>query len=257
MQQITEPFATGNSFIHAAHPGVRIGCAFIYSLCGALATDLTAATSVLFGGIFFAAAARLPFFPLMRRLLVVNAFIFFLWIFLPFSRSGAPVLSIGPFTATLEGIIYTAIITLKSNGVVLAATALLSTMPVQLIGAGMQTLKLPEKFCRLFLFTWRYVHVMRIEFSKMHRAAVMRGFAPGTSLRTYKTYAWLLGMLLVRSMDRAQRVWQAMLCRGFTGIFHSLNTYSFCKQDLFLLAMSTLSAAGFIFLELNRVEVFR
>lgn len=257
MQQITEPFVTGKSFIHAAHPGMRVGCAFFYSLCGALVTDLTAAAGVLVAGICFAAAARLPFGPLMRRLLVVNVFVFFLWIFLPFSRAGAPVFSVGPFTATLEGVIYTAIITLKSNGVVLAVTSLISTMPVQAMGAGMQSLKFPDKFCRLFLFTWRYVHVMRIEFFKLHRAASMRGFVPRTSLRTYKTYAWLMGMLLVRSMDRAQRVWQAMLCRGFAGAFHSLTTYRISGRDWLLLGMSVASSACFIFLELNRIEVFR
>ncbi|WP_421903268.1 cobalt ECF transporter T component CbiQ [Maridesulfovibrio sp.] len=255
MQQLTEPFAYGNSIIHTMHPGFRLACAFLFSLAGALVTNLAAATGVLTAGIIFAIAARLSLATLLNRLLIVNFFVLFLWVFLPFSRPGEPVFNIGPFTATLEGIIYTAIITLKSNGVILAMTALISTMEVQTLGAGMQSLKLPEKLCRLLLFSWRYVHVMSTEYSRMRRAAAMRAFSPRTNMTTYRTYAWLMGMLLVRSLDRAQRVWQAMLCRGFDGTFHTLTSYRIGKRDVALLLATLGCVAIFIFLEFNKIEV--
>lgn len=255
MQQLTEPFTDGNSIIHSLNPGFRLACAFLFSLTGALVTNPAAAISVLIAGTLFACAAKLHFKILLKRLLIINFFVLFLWLFLPFSRPGEPLFNIGPFTATLEGIIYTAIITLKSNGVILAMTALVSTMPVQALGAGMQSLKLPEKLSRLLLFSWRYVHVMNTEYSRMRRAASMRSFTPGTNLRTYRTYAWLMGMLLVRSLDRAHRVWQAMLCRNFNGIFHTLTNYRTGNKDWVLLAATTAFVALFIFLEFNKVEV--
>ncbi|NDV27778.1 cobalt ECF transporter T component CbiQ [Desulfovibrio sp. JC010] len=255
MQQLTEQFAYTDSIIHSMHPGFRLACAFLFSLAGALVTNLVAAVSVLAAGIFFVLAARLQFKVLLKRLLVINFFILFLWCFLPFSRPGEPVFNIGPFTATLEGIIYTAVITLKSNGVILAMTSLISTMQVQTLGAGMQSLKLPEKLSRLLLFSWRYVHVMLTEYTRIRRAAAMRGFVPRTNLRTYRTYAWLMGMLLVRSLDRAQRVWQAMLCRGFAGTFHTLTSYRVGKKDLALLTATMGFVALFIFLEFNKIEV--
>ncbi len=255
LEQITEQFAYGTSIIHTMHPGLRLACAFFFSLTGALVTNLAAAGSVLATGLIFAIFARLNFKILLKRLLLINFFILFLWLFLPFSRPGEPVFNIGPFTATLEGIIYTAIITLKSNGIVLTMTALISTMPVQTLGAGMQSLKLPDKLCRLLLFSWRYVHVMLTEYTRMRRAAAMRGFCPGTNIRTYRTYAWLMGMLLVRSLDRAHRVWQAMLCRGFRGTFYTLNSYRTGRKDLLLLTATTCCIILFIFLEFNKIEV--
>ena len=237
------------------HPGFRLACAFLFSLAGALVTNLAAAGSVLAAGIIFALAAQLEFRVLLKRLLIINFFIIFLWIFLPFSRPGTPALNIGPFTATLEGLSYTATISLKSNGVILAMTALISTMPVQTLGAGMQSLRIPDKLCRLLLFSWRYVHVMIMEYTRMRRAASMRAFTPRTNLHTYRTYAWLMGMLLVRSLDRAQRVWQAMLCRGFSGIFHTLNSYRTSKRDIALLLATLGCVAIFIFLEFNKIEV--
>ncbi len=256
MQHISEPFASGESFIHSSHPGFRVICAFLFSLVGALVMSLPAAVMIFISGLLFACFARLPMFRLMKRLLYVNGFIFFLWLFLPFSRPGEPLFTVGPFTASTEGILYAAIITLKSNGIVLAATALISTMPVQLMGAGMQSLKLPDKLCRLFLFTWRYVHVMGEEYEKMKRAAVMRGFVPCNSMRTYRTYAWLLGMLLVRSWDRAQVVWQAMLCRGFTGKFYTLNVFKVRRSDWLLFGMTVILATAAIVFQLHKIEVF-
>jgi cobalt/nickel transport system permease protein len=59
-----------------------------------------------------------------------------------------------------------------------------------------------------------------------------RGFQPTTNLHTYKTYAHLVGMLLVRSADRAERVRNAMLCRGFRGRLYSLSEFSLKTNDI-------------------------
>ena len=59
----------------------------------------------------------------------------------------------------------------------------------------------------------------------------IRGFQPRTNLHTYRSYAYLAAMLLVRSYDRADRVFQAMLCRGFHGVFYSLRTFSWQRRD--------------------------
>ena len=63
----------------------------------------------------------------------------------------------------------------------------------------------------------------------------IRGFQPRTNLHTYRSYAYLAGMLLVRSYDRGENVFQAMLCRGFHGVFYSLKTFSWRRQDGFFL----------------------
>ena len=45
-------------------------------------------------------------------------------------------------------------------------------------------------------------------------------------------YTKLLRMLLVRSFDRAHRVHNAMLCRGFKGDLYSLKKFSFKTNDI-------------------------
>jgi len=59
----------------------------------------------------------------------------------------------------------------------------------------------------------------------------LRCFRPSTTLHTYRTVAYLIGMLFVRASLRAERVYMAMLCRGFSGRFHSLQEFSFSRKD--------------------------
>jgi cobalt/nickel transport system permease protein len=74
----------------------------------------------------------------------------------------------------------------------------------------------------LLLLAYRYIFVIEQEYQRLYRAAKMRNFRPASNLHTYRTYAYLVGMLFVRASERARRVHLAMKCRGFTGRFHSL-----------------------------------
>ena len=66
---------------------------------------------------------------------------------------------------------------------------------------------------------------------RLVRAVRVRGFRPGTNLHTYRTYAYIVGMLLVRSYCRADRVHRAMLCRGFRNKFHCLQEFKAGRNE--------------------------
>ena len=95
-------------------------------------------------------------------------------------------------------------------------------MSVATLGHTLARLRLPQKLIVLLLLTYRYVFVLDQEYQRLKRAADIRGFRPGTNLHSYRTYAYLVGMLLVRASARARRVYLAMCCRGFNGRFHTL-----------------------------------
>ena len=69
----------------------------------------------------------------------------------------------------------------------------------------------------------------------MVNALKIRAFQPRTSLHTYRTYAYLVGMLLVRSYDRSERVRNAMVCRGFKGRFYDLSEFSLRPFDFVMI----------------------
>jgi len=195
------------------------------------------------------ALARLPWKKVGARLLVVNGFIVFLWFVLPLTYPGEEVFRLGPLAVSRQGLLSTGLITLKSNAMMIALIALIATQPVNTLGEALQQLRLPGKLCHLLLFTYRYLHVFEQEFQRLVQALKIRGFRAGTNLHTYRTYANLAAMLLVHSFDRADRVYRAMLCRGFKGKFYSLRTFSWQARDLVFGLLSLLALAGLLYLE--------
>ncbi|MDC0336067.1 cobalt ECF transporter T component CbiQ [Pseudodesulfovibrio sp.] len=250
MASFEEPFASGNSLIHRLDPRIRLVCAMAMTLPTALLQTFDPALTALGASLLFIVLARLPLGTVFKRLFVVNIFILFLWLFLPFSTPGAAIQSFGPLTATNEGVTLVALITIKSNAIVLTLMALMGTIAIQDLGPAMQQLKIPNKLCHILLFTYRYIFVIHQEYTTMHQAMSARGFTPKTNSHTYRTYAWLVGMLLVKSWDRAERVHGAMRCRGFQGRFYSLKQFTTANKDYIFLAGCLLLACGTLYIEI-------
>ena len=245
---IEEVFIHGNSVIHGLDPRVRIAAAFAFSIMVAVCDRFAALVVAVGVSVVLILAARLPLNKVLRRLIIVNGLIVFLWVFLPFTFQGTPLFTLGPLTATREGIAYAAVITLKSNAIIIALMALVATMPIFTIGRAMRHLGVPSMMAYLFLFTYRYIHVINAEYQRLVRAIKIRGFRPATNMHTYRTYAYLVGMILVKSHDRSQRVRAAMLCRGFQGRFFDLSQFAFRPSDLVmaLLMFSAVTVIGLL-----------
>ena len=156
---------------------------------------------------------------LWRRLLHVEGFVLLLVLMLPFTVPGAPVFSVGPFSASAEGIGRAALVACKVSASVLVLLFLLGTVEVQRVGAALRGLHVPERLVRLFVLTARYVGLLRDEAARLREAMRARGFRARSNRHTWRSYGNLLGMLLVRALERARRVEEAMLCRGYDGRF--------------------------------------
>ena len=249
MSSIQEPFSEGASLAHRLDPRGKLVVAGLFAVLMAVAQSYAATLAGLALALFCLALARLPGKKVAARLLVVNSFIFFLWFVLPLTYPGEAVWRLGPLAVTREGLLYTGLITLKSNAIIIALIALIATAPVITLGQALQNLRLPDKLCHLLLFTYRYLHVFELEFQRLLQALKIRGFHPGTNLHTYRTYAYLAAMLLVHSCDRADCVYRAMLCRGFHGKFYSLRTFSWQRRDRVFGVVSLLALAALLYLE--------
>jgi cobalt/nickel transport system permease protein len=97
--------------------------------------------------------------------------------------------------------------------------------------------------------TYRYIFVIEQEYKRLLRAAKIRGFQPGTNLNTYRTYSYVIGMLFVRSAARAERVHQAMLCRGFKGKFYSLQEFQTGRAGWLFSIIMTVLVIGLALME--------
>jgi cobalt/nickel transport system permease protein len=114
---------------------------------------------------------------------------------------------------------------------VLAIVVLVGTLDIVTLGHALSHLHVPDKLTHLLLFTVRYLDVLRREYLRLRAAMKIRGFRPRMSLHTYRSYGYLVGMLLVRSLDRSERIVAAMKCRGFRGRFYLLDHFAFALRD--------------------------
>ena len=222
---IQEPFAVVNSFVHRLDPRVRVIEATAYSFVVALSMGFPVLTAAVLFSVALVLLSRVSLKEAGKRLLVVNGFIFMLWLLLPVTFGGEALYRLGPLSISRPGIILAARITLKSNAILLCFIALIATMPLATLGHALGRLGVPSKIVLLLLLTYRYIFVFEQEYLRLLRAVKIRAFRPRTNLHTYRTYAYIIGMLFVRAAARAERVHQAMLCRGFTGKFHSLQEF--------------------------------
>jgi len=226
-----EEFAEGNSFFHKLDPRVKFLSFMPYITIIAVHNSLKIAFLALFISIIFIIIAKLKAKIVLHRIGVVNIFTLFLWLFIPFTKKGNAIFNIGTLIVYKESIYYVSLITLKTNAIVLATISILGTSDIFSLAHGLIHLKIPKKLIHLFFFFYRYISVLHEEYIRLRRAMIVRCFSPKTNLHTYKSIAYLIGMLLVKSYERSQRIYQAMLCRGYNGNFPIYRHFKTHKKD--------------------------
>lgn len=249
MTVIDEPFAQGNSVIHRIDPRYRIVTAAALTIAIAVAYRFQALTFALLLAVLLVLAARLDFKKVGSRLWVIAGFLALLWVVVPITYTGDLLWQAGPLAISVQGIHLAAQITLKSVAILFIFMALTTTMSIATLGHALDRLKVPGKIVHLLLISYRYIFVIEQEYRRIVRAAKIRGFSPGTNLHTYRTVAYMIGMLFVRAALRADRVYQAMLLRGFNGRFYCLSQFPHHRHNwIFAVVMGCLLVA-FLILE--------
>ncbi|MCH5276815.1 MAG: cobalt ECF transporter T component CbiQ [Desulfovibrionaceae bacterium] len=234
-----EVFADGHTLIHRVDPRFRLAALILGAACLAVLQRAECAAAGLMGSAALLALSRPPLGPLFRRVLAVNGFIAFVWITVPATMPGEPVISCGLLSFSRQGVELAVLVTLKSNAILCLCLALAATMPSPTLGSALHSLRCPSKLVFLFLFTCRYIHVIAHEQRRLSTAARLRGFAPRTSLHSYRTLSRILGMVLARSHDHAIRIHEAMILRGFDGSFQSVAAFHAARADGLFLAVTS------------------
>lgn len=228
----------GDSWVYQLDPRLKIVVAFITAFIIALTNDLITLYCFLFLAIILIINSKIKPKFLFKKLLMINFFIIIIWIFIPFTFPGEVLFTFGKLSLTAEGINYALKITLRSNSIMLLIISLLTTNTMSDIIHALYRLKVAEKLIYLFFFVYRYLHIIKKEYNSLNEAMKMRAFKAKTNLHTYKSYAYLIAMLLIKSYERSQKVYEAMICRGFKGKFIFFDDFKIKKIDiLFTIAL--------------------
>ncbi len=246
---IDPSFAEGRSWMHQVDPRLRVVGAAAFAVVVAVAYDFVTLISALLLSLTTALAARLDFKQILRRLAAPAAFLALLWVVLPWSYQGEALTAFGPVTIRRPGVLLCAQISLKTVALMVAFMAMVATMSVDTLGHALNRLMLPDKMVHLLLITYRYLFVLEQEYRRLLRAMKIRNFHPATNLHSYRTYAYLVGMLFVRASERARRVHGAMICRGFNGRFVSLRVFAPHPRNWIFIVSIVLAVVGLAALE--------
>ena len=119
--------------------------------------------------------------------------------------------------AVSGGVLSMLTLILKGVFCLLASFLLMATTTIEAICRALRQLHVPKLLTNLLLLTFRYVGLLLSEVAVMQQAYSLR--APGQKGIHISAWGSFLGQLLLRSMDRAQALYESMELRGFSGEF--------------------------------------
>lgn len=178
------------------------------------------------------AAGHVPMRWILKKVLVASPFAIMVGIFNPF-LDAATLVSVWGIPVSGGWLSFLSIL-LRFALTVSAALALIAITGLPAICSGLENLGIPRPLTMQLLLLQRYAEVLAGEASRMRMAHELRA---GTSKLGLTTYASLIGQLLLRSLDRAQRVHVAMVSRGFDGQWNNHRRATWrTKDSVFLTA---------------------
>jgi cobalt/nickel transport system permease protein len=226
-----------DSVVHRLDPRTK-ALAMLAFVLAVMATPPTAWPSfalyaVLVAGLIL--LARLPPLYVLKRSAVVAPFVLMIALSLPFFEGGkvAGSYNVGwwQVSVTYGGLIVLWNVVVKSWLSALGLILLSATTPFPRLLKGLERLGVPRVMVMILSFMYRYIFVLVDEAMRMGRARESRSLGGGWIWRA-RTLGNMIGTLFLGSYERGERVYQAMLARGFDGEIRTLDDLRFRKADL-------------------------
>lgn len=227
-----------DSFIHRLDPRTK----FIITLVFILAVIITPPTrwQVFALYLFFMATllllSKLPIFYVLKRSLIIMPFVLMIAIFIPFIKEGEVAGSyniwLWEVSVTYAGLQVLWNVLVKAWLSILSLIWLTSTTKLPNLLKGLEQLGMPRVMVMILSFMYRYIFVVVDEVMRMRQARDGRDFG-GKRLYQLRTIGNMIGTLFIRSYERGERVYAAMLARGFDGHSRTLDRLNFNQADAY------------------------
>ena len=173
----------------------------------------------------------------LRRVVILSPFIIFLAAVCPFYDRVGHAVAFGPWRFVVTGGWLTAAnVTGKFALGVMALMAVMCTTAFATLLEALRWFRVPKLLVMQLGFLYRYLFVLTGEAMRLRRARDFRGAHLAPLRRRLAAVGGLVGSLLVRTLDRSDRIHLAMQARGYRGEPHALRRLRFRPADgLFLL----------------------
>lgn len=229
----------GSSLVHSLDPRAKliglVAIAVVSVSTPAQAVWAFAAYAGLLA--FLVGLSKVPVMFILRRTLVVLPFVLIVAAFVPFFHEAGPgSYSVGGVDVSREGLLVLWNVAAKAAIGVVAMILLGSTTSLPEITAGMERLRVPRLFTLIISFMYRYIFVLIEELRRMRRAMISRNYQ-GRWLWDAGVLGHLISSLFLRSYDRGERVYVAMVSRGYNGVMAVSAPLRFARRDLAFLGI--------------------
>lgn len=206
-----------DSYIHRLDARTKIITAFLFVVLEVSIPPQHLLVFVIYAGLLLwtVALSRVPANFILKRALMVLPFSALVAVGLPFVRGGETIVFWG-IHLSVAGLWILIGATMKSMLGAVALILLVATTPFNRLLDGLRSLGIPTIFVDMIALTYRYLHILIDEATRLRRAAIARGYAPKWLPQTI-IVGRLVGNLFVRSYERAERVYGAMHLRGYNG----------------------------------------
>ena len=206
--------------------------AFVVAVVSFPKYEVSALTPFVFFPLLLAGAGGIPLGLIARRVAIVSPFAIMIGLFNPL-LDRAPGVQFGPVALSAGWVSFASILA-RFSLTMSAALVLTATTSFPALCQGLTALRVPRAFVVQLLFLYRYLFLLAEESGRLRRARDLRGI--GARGRTLRIAAAAMGVLFTRTLDRAERIYQAMAARGFDGTVRQLRTLRFCRSDALFLA---------------------
>ena len=212
-----------DSPVHRLAPEVKIAAVLLFTIV-VVSTPRTefaafAGYAVLLAAV--AVLARIPVGWLAKRATIELPFVL-LAVALPFAGQGDRITWLG-LSLSVDGLYGAWNIFAKGTLGVIASLLLAASTTMRDLILGLDRLHCPRAFTQIATFMLRYLDVLADDARRMHVARLSRGYDP-RFLWQVKAFAVGVGALFLRTYERGERVYLAMVSRGYTGRLPRLDT---------------------------------
>ncbi|MFA6385116.1 MAG: cobalt ECF transporter T component CbiQ [Candidatus Omnitrophota bacterium] len=230
-----------DSILHRRDPRVKIGVFFACILFIVLTPGVQIRAFFLYflmlAGLVF--ASRIPPLFILKRSLEMMPIVLCIAAFVPFAKTGVVMFTLNAgfirLPVTHTGLLLMWNVLIKAYLSIVCSILLINTTYFPDLLKAFERLKVPCLLVMIVSFMYRYLFVIEDELERIQMARRSRSFRQRGWLQV-KTLANIVGVLFIRSYEKAEVVYMAMCCRGYTGTNRTLHTWRLSKIDIYFLA---------------------
>ncbi len=239
MELHLDAYAHLDSPLHRWEPRCRLVGLLVLMFAFAFVRDVHLLLPMLTVTLGLLLLSRLPVAYILSRLRYPGGFFLLMAIVVPFVVGHSVLVHLGPLTLYREGVLFLLVLMTRFVSILTLGIILFGVTPFLISASAMRALGVPPLLVDMLLLTYRYLHDLGHDLQTMQIAMRLRGFrGQWLNRRNLGVLAALVGSLLVRSYAQSERVYHAMILRGYGASSAAHDQWPIRTRDGLLLALT-------------------